>query len=129
LAATLAIATALGQSLGPRTTRDGVFSSAQVERGRESFDGNCADCHEIEEFTGAGAYFEEMDGEPLWRVFDFIWSEMPEDRPAWLEPQEYADILAYILSVYGMPTGEADMPIEQTALDGIHLARPERPGS
>lgn len=97
-------AVARGQS--GRTIQDGVFSAEQVARGRASFVWECRECHEMEEFTGAGAYLEGMDGEPLWDVFEFIWNEMPEDRPAWLEPEEYADILAYILSVYGAPTGE-----------------------
>ena len=111
------------------TTRDGIFSAAQVERGRESFLWECMDCHEMEEFTGVGAYLEEVDGETVWDVFEFIWSEMPEDRPAWLEPDEYADILAYILSVYGAPTGDADMPIDQAALERIVVERPDRAGS
>lgn len=111
------------------TTRDGIFSAAQVERGRESFLWECMDCHEMEEFTGVGAYLEEMDGEPVWEVFEFIWSEMPEDRPAWLEPEQYADILAYILSVYGAPTGDRDMPIDREPLIAIQIRRPELPGS
>ena len=112
-----------------RTTRDGIFSAAQVERGRESFLWECTECHEMEEFTAAGAYLEQMDGKPLWEVFEYIWSEMPEDTPAWLEPEEYADILAYILSVYGMPTGEADMPTDKPALEGVLIQGPSLPGS
>jgi mono/diheme cytochrome c family protein len=107
----------------------GFFSAAQVERGRESFSWECTDCHEIEEFTGVGAYLESQEGETLWDVFEFIWAEMPEDRPSWLEPEEYADILAYVLSVYGFPTGDSDMPIERAALRGVRITVPQRPGS
>jgi mono/diheme cytochrome c family protein len=117
------------QSTEPSTIRDGVFSTAQVERGRELFNGICTDCHEIEEFTGVGAYLEEQEGETLWDVFEYIWAEMPEDNPASLEPNEYADVLAYVLSVYGMPAGAADMPIERAPLDKVKIARPVLPGS
>jgi mono/diheme cytochrome c family protein len=39
-----------------RTVRDGVFTSAQVGRGERLFESICINCHEITEFTGAGAY-------------------------------------------------------------------------
>lgn len=83
----------------------------------------------MQEFTGVGAYLEQMDGEPLWEVFEFIWTEMPEDRPARLEPEEYADILAYILSVYGAPAGDTDLPTDEPSLERILIERPEQPGS
>lgn len=87
------------------------------------------DCHEIEEFTGVGAYLEDEDGETVWEVFEYIWAEMPEDNPASLEPSEYADVLAYVFSVYGLPAGDTDMPIDRAALEKIEIARPVRPGS
>ena len=120
---------AFGQSSEPRTVRDGIFSVAQVERGRDSFTWICMDCHEIEEFTGVGAYLEEMEGKTVWEVFEYIWAEMPEDNPASLEPAEYADILAYTLSVYGLPAGEADMPTDRAVLEEVTITRPELPGS
>jgi mono/diheme cytochrome c family protein len=123
------VAGVFAQAPNPSSTRDGIFSVQQVERGRESFLWDCMDCHEMEEFTGVGAYLEQMDGEPLWDVFEFIWTEMPEDRPAWLEPEEYADILSYILSVYGLPAGGTDMPVDETSLRSIVIERPEEPGS
>ena len=108
---------------------EGAFSARQVERGSEGFGLECMDCHETEEFTGPGAYFEEQEGENLWSVFEFIWAEMPEDKPAWLDPEEYAEILAYLLSVYGFPAGELDLPIDRESLEPIVVTRPERPGS
>jgi mono/diheme cytochrome c family protein len=109
--------------------RVGVFSAAQVERGRQQFTSICMNCHEIEEFTAPGAYFEEADGMTVWEVFEYIWAEMPEDEPASLDPKDYAAILAYTLSVYGLPTGDADLPIDRESLDVIEIVRPERPGS
>jgi mono/diheme cytochrome c family protein len=129
IALLMAAVTAFGQPGEARAISDGIFSPAQVERGRESFTWECIDCHEIEEFTGVGAYFETADGKTVWEVFEFIWAEMPEDKPAWLDPEEYADILAYLLSVYGLPSGEQDMPTDKATLDEIILTRPDLPGS
>jgi mono/diheme cytochrome c family protein len=112
----------------PRTVRDGVFSAAQVKRGQRIFRTICVNCHEIEEFTGPGAYFEEHDGNPLWDTFDFIWSNMPDDDPSSLEPVEYAAVLAYLFSVYGLPTGDADLPIDRKALELITITRPTPAG-
>jgi mono/diheme cytochrome c family protein len=112
----------------PRTVRDGVFSAAQVKRGQRVFKTICVNCHEIEEFTGPGAYLEEHDGKPLWDTFDFIWSNMPDDDPSSLQPVEYAAVLAYIFSVYGLPTGDADLPIDRKALEAITITRPRSPG-
>jgi mono/diheme cytochrome c family protein len=119
---------ARGQSATVRSTRDGIFSAEQARRGRAGFLWNCMECHELEEYTAAGAYLEEMEGKTVWDVFEFIWSEMPEDNPSLLEPEEYADILSYILSVYGMPAGEADLPTDRGALEDIVVQGPSLGG-
>jgi mono/diheme cytochrome c family protein len=122
LAAALAVAFAQGTQV--RTVRDGVFSAAQVVAGREVFETVCVNCHEIEEFTGVGAYLEEVEGKPLWETFEYVWAEMPEDDPASLEPTDYAAVLSYLFSVYGLPTGAVDLPIDRGALESITITAP-----
>lgn len=119
---------ARGQATAARSTRDGIFSAAQAQRGRAGFLWNCMECHELEEYTAAGAYLEEMEGKTVWDVFEFIWSEMPEDNPSWLKPEQYADILAYILSVYGMPSGDEDLPTDKGTLEDIVVEGPSLGG-
>jgi mono/diheme cytochrome c family protein len=114
---------------GERTLRDGVFSARQAARGERLFESICMNCHEITEFTAAGAYLEDVDGKPLWETFEYVWAEMPEDEPASLEPEDYAAVLAYIFSVYGLPSGEVDLPIDQASLEAITITRPALPGS
>jgi mono/diheme cytochrome c family protein len=112
-----------------RTLRDGVFSPAQVMRGDRLFNSICTDCHEITEFTGAGAYLEEVEGEPVWETFEFVSAEMPEDDPGSLNPQDYAAVLAYIFSVYGLPSGDAALAVDEETLEAITIVRPAPPGS
>jgi mono/diheme cytochrome c family protein len=107
-----------------RTIRDGVFSRQQATRGEGVFESICTNCHEIEDFTGPDAYLEGVEGESLWDTFEFVSSEMPEDDPASLNPEEYAAVLAYIFSEYGMPSGETDLPIERDSLRTITIVRP-----
>ena len=129
LGAGVAVVCTVGAQDGRRTLRDGVFSPAQAARGEEIFESICMNCHEITEFTAAGAYLEEVDGKPLWETFEYVWSEMPEDEPSSLNPEDYAAVLAYIFSVYGLPSGTADLPIDRKALEAITITRPSLPGS
>lgn len=128
-AAALGLAVALAAQAGKRTVRDGVFSQTQAERGARVFESICTNCHEIAEFTGVGAYLEEVEGESLWETFDFVSTEMPEDDPGSLRPDEYAAVLAYIFSVYGLPSGDADLPLDQASLETVTIVRPALPGS
>ena len=114
---------------GQRTVRDGVFSAAQAARGERLFESICVNCHEMAEFTAAGAYLDDVESEPLWETFDFVSSEMPEDDPGSLEPEEYAAVLAYIFSVYGLPSGDAALPVDRDSLRAITIGRPKLPGS
>jgi mono/diheme cytochrome c family protein len=128
-AAGLAAAWSAGAQDGGRTVRDGVFSSRQAARGERVFESVCMNCHEIGEFTGADAYLAEVEGEPLWDTLEFIWSEMPEDDPGSLAPEEYAAVLAYIFSIYGLPSGEVDLGVDRESLEAITITRPAPPGS
>jgi mono/diheme cytochrome c family protein len=128
-AAVLAAAWSVDAQDGGRTLRDGAFSSAQAVRGERLFESICASCHDMAEFTAAGAYLEDVEGRPLWETFEYISAEMPEDDPASLRPEEYAAVLAYIFSVYGLPSGPTDLPVEQLPLEAISIVRPALPGS
>jgi mono/diheme cytochrome c family protein len=128
-AAALGLALALAAQTRERTVRDGVFSPQQVVRGARVFESICTNCHEIAEFTAAGAYLEEVEGESLWETFDFVSSKMPDDDPGSLRPDEYAAVLAYIFSVYGLPSGERDLPEDQESLETITIVGPALPGS
>jgi mono/diheme cytochrome c family protein len=123
------IAAAVVAQDAPRTVRDRVFSAAQAARGEKLFGSICMNCHEIAEFTAAGAYLDEVEGKPLWETFEYVWSEMPEDEPASLDPEDYAAVLAYIFSIYGLPSGEPELPIDQKSLEAITITRPSLPGS
>lgn len=125
----LALAWSLAAQSGERTVRDRVYSQTQAARGEQVFETICMNCHELAEFTGAGAYLEDVEGKPLWETFDYISSEMPEDDPASLLPEEYAAVLAYIFSVYGLPSGEVELPVAKEVLEAITIVRPTLPGS
>ena len=48
---------------------------------------------------------------------------MPPSRPGELGDQTYADLVAYILSVNGLPAGEAELPADVSKLDAMVIAK------
>ena len=102
------------------STRDGVYTEAQARRGKGVFDGVCAECHAPVYFSQT---FPSWVGAPVSMLFDAIRTSMPEDRPGALTPQQYADVLAYIFELNGLPPGPRELPPESGRLQRILIQR------
>ena len=50
---------------------------------------------------------------------------MPFDQPARLRPTQYAELLAFILEVNGLPPGEVELATDERLLAGIVFDPPE----
>ncbi len=46
---------------------------------------------------------------------------MPEGDPGSLQPEEYADVLAYLLSLNDYPAGDQPLPPDVAVLSTIHF--------
>jgi mono/diheme cytochrome c family protein len=123
-ACVVALTGGVGGQETARSVRDGVYSPAQAQRGERLFESICTSCHELEEFTGSGGYLELAEGQSLWETFDYVSAEMPEDDPGSLQPEEYAAVLAYLLRAYGLPSGAAELPVDQEPLESLAIERP-----
>ncbi len=121
-----------------RTIWDGVYGSTQVARGRLVYDGQCAVCHgrflngaaeDPDMQSGpplARAYFlREWNGRSLAVLYDYTRASMPQANPGSLTDEQYADILAYMLSVSGAPTGPSDLSNAHGDLARIVIAPEE----
>ena len=108
------LGTAYGQAV--RTVWDGVYTEAQAERGRGSYQQTCLSCHR-DDLRGDSTA-PSLVGES----FLFLWGDMevgelsariqkvmPPERPGSLTAQAYTDIVAFILQKNGFPTGEAEL--------------------
>jgi mono/diheme cytochrome c family protein len=109
-----------------QTTLDGVFTAEQAQRGSESYQRECAQCH-LEDLLGDGIA-PSLVGAP----FHFRWSElsvgdmlvairttMPQGAPASLSPRAYVDIVAYLLERNDFPAGDMELPTDQDVLESI----------
>jgi len=121
-------AAAAGQSTTTTTAEtvaDKVFSADQAKRGRASYDGKCASCHD------GGTMGPELWGDPFlsqWEnkdvasLFTRIQTTMPEDAPGTLADKEVLDIIAYVLQTNGFPAGEKELESKK-ALETMKFVR------
>ena len=49
---------------------------------------------------------------------------MPESSPGSLSPEQYADILAFLLRLNNYPEGEAELPADPAALADVPIPAP-----
>jgi mono/diheme cytochrome c family protein len=97
----------------------GVYTSAQADRGMSIYDGQCASCHELSRFKGKD-FASAWTDKPLTDLHVAVKS-MPMDNPGSLNPQEYADILAYFLSINDYPPGPAELKGDDAAIGAVKV--------
>lgn len=112
--AALASAQESGHTTAGAAASDGEWTtSEQVERGVQLYEQRCSTCHgdaivsDFASYPNAGLFF------------GFVSTAMPADAPGSLPHQQYADIIAYLLSANGMPVGSTELPPDQAILSEI----------
>jgi S-disulfanyl-L-cysteine oxidoreductase SoxD len=99
----------------------GAYTAPQAERGKVLFREHCADCHPVRQFTGA-PFLRQWAGQRVFDFFDQIRMTMPNTNPGGLTRQQYADIVAHLLSENTLPAGDAPLPADDDALKKIRFA-------
>ena len=56
------------------------------------------------------------EGRSLATLFEYTRATMPEDNPSSLTAQENIDVMAYVLSVGGMPAGDDELQPDPRSL-------------
>ena len=107
-------------SLAQRSTLAGVYNAEQAARGRDVYAGMCRSCHTAESHTGV-SFHKTWEGRSLSELFGYISTKMPKNEPGSLAPEEYADLLAYLLKMNQMPAGPNELPADTVALKTIRI--------
>ena len=108
---------------------DGVFTEAQASRGQAMYPGACGLCHG-RRLNGApddpdmrstpplarARFLRVWAGRSLASLFEYTRATMPESNPRSLADQEYVDIIAYMLTVGGMPAGDDELQPDPQSL-------------
>ncbi len=124
-----AVLEGLGDTGPMASVWDGVFSEAQATRGQEVYEGACGLCHG-RRLNGApddpdmrstpplarARFLRIWDGRSLATLFEYSRATMPENNPNSLTEQEYVDVIAYMLSVGGMPAGGDELQLDPRSL-------------
>ncbi len=99
-----------------RSVWDGVYTDEQAKRGEPVYQKECGACHG-DQLTGGesapplsgGAFLANWNGLTLADLFDRIRKTMPQTTPGKLTRQQYADLLAFMLSVNKFPAGKTEL--------------------
>ena len=135
LATLLAMAVAQGSSYGEADmageatgVSSGVFTVEQAERGAAVYLANCSGCHGANLEGGFGPQLapigEHWHGSTLGSLYDFVSTAMPFSAPGSLEPQQYADVIAFVLQSNGFAAGEVEIAPDKEALEVFVIDAP-----
>jgi cytochrome c len=97
---------------GATTVKDASYTKVQAERGEKSFNQVCAKCHLFDGPVtrdgpplGGDVFFNKWDGKTIFELAVGIRLNMPPDGSVFLEDDETADLVAFILKTNGFPAG------------------------
>ena len=115
-----------------KSVLDGIYTAAQAERGKAVYAMNCAGCHgEKQEGGNAGPTLSGPDFTNGYKdgsagaLLTKISQDMPSSAPGSLEPQQYADVFAYVLSVNKYPAGQTEAPKDPADLKNVKMTAPK----
>lgn len=98
------------------STRDGIYTLAQAERGEAVYQELCSECHEPEDWTET-AFQGRWADQSTFQLWYYINDRMPYDNPWSLSRQQVTDVLTYILHLNDLPTGDSELGTTDDDID------------
>ncbi len=115
------------QAAEPRSVWDGIYNAAQIKRAAAIYATKCEFCHgqnltagEAPPLTGAD-FLANWTSYSVGDLFEKTRNTMPATEPKSLSAQEYADLIALMLSVNKFPAGTAELPGAADRLKQIRI--------
>jgi alcohol dehydrogenase (cytochrome c) len=110
----------------------GVFTSAQADRGRSSYQANCSTgCHMTDLSAAARApalagdvFLQRWRGQNVYDLLERIRNTMPQQKPHSLDDRVYLNIVAFLLQSNGLPAGDVELNGDPRTLRRIVLNGP-----
>jgi len=110
-----------------RSTQIGVYTDIQAKRGQQVYAGTCGSCHQPTSHQGA-TFSQNWDRHALSDLFQYVSTQMPQDNPGSLAPNDAADVVAFLLKIYAMPAGTTELAPDTVAMKTILIdSRTTRP--
>jgi S-disulfanyl-L-cysteine oxidoreductase SoxD len=128
---TVGFSTARAQA--PASALDGIYADEQAKRGEKVFADSCAVCHgdKLEGTNTGGPALSGKDFINGWKgmtageLMEKISMDMPSNAPGTLKPDQYADVMAYVLSVNKYPAGKTPLPTTAATLKAVKMLEPK----
>ena len=123
---TLSLVSGAESPAPPRSVLDGVYSAAQLIRGRKAYDSLCARCHG--EALGGGEdspalvnedFLNNWNGKSVGALVEYTREEMPSDGPGKVTRKQATDITAFVFSENDFPAGPRELEPNLDALNQI----------
>lgn len=108
-----------------RTTRAGIYTAEQAERGKMAYAVSCRSCHTAASHTGV-TFAKWWKGRSVGDLYGFMSTQMPKNDPGSLDAAQYADVVAYLLKMNAMPAGASELLPDSTSLAQIRIELPEK---
>jgi mono/diheme cytochrome c family protein len=102
-----------GPGLAQSSTQPGLYTSEQALRGEKAFLGNCVGCHG---YSMSSIFSGYRNAYIYWGK---ISSTMPWEDAGHLAPQDYIDMVAYMMRENGFPPGEVELKVDRPLLESI----------
>ena len=106
-----------------RSALTGVYNTAQATRGEQTYMNICVACHPAGTYA-TPVFKTSWTGRPMSDLFDVVKERMPKSDPGSLTPEEVAQVLAYLLKINDVPSGEAELSSDVAELKKILFETP-----
>jgi mono/diheme cytochrome c family protein len=105
---------------------DGVYTAAQVDRGKAAYARHCSRCHGDDPTNSRNPlsgdrFAEHWESRTLADLFHRIRDTMPPGEASTVGAADKLDALAYLLQQNGFPEGRAELPSDGDALATIQI--------
>ena|SRR5688572_13370370 len=120
---------------GGHSVWDGVYTTAQAERGGAFYAKECASCHgeglmgqdQAPGLVGP-VFLATWNGQTVGDLFEQTRKSMPLEAPNSFSRQEYLDVVAFMLRANGFPAGKTELPRATADLTELRISQ-FRPGA
>jgi mono/diheme cytochrome c family protein len=109
---------------------NGVFTAAQVERGKADFEKSCSNCH-VSDLSGSvrapalrgQRFMQNWQNGSVGVLFTKIRDSMPANYPETVPEEIKLDILTFLLNQNGFPAGAAELKLDDKELADIQIVQ------
>ena len=125
----LSVVVLRGQDAATPRIWQGVYTTAQAERGKASFNSSCLRCHGVDLAGNTGPalkgdrFQSSWGGEPIDTLFAKIRDTMPPNFGTSIDEQTKLDIVTYILQTNGYPAGASELALGSADLSTAQILK------